>query len=143
MNKSQIFNEIKDIYLRVMPAAISGSGDLMVDYDIDLDKLFLSDTEKLFAATELLDKAKKSDDKAAVQAALVYIRVYSMRLSVFFENIKDDTDLLLKNIDWPDIPDNYQIPDTRYQIPDTRYQIPDTRYQIPDTRYQIPDTRTL
>ncbi len=134
MNKSQIFNEIKDIYLRVMPAAISGSGDLMVDYDIDLDKLFLSDTEKLFAATELLDKAKKSDDKAAVQAALVYIRVYSMRLSVFFENIKDDTDLLLKNIDWPDIPDNYQIPDTRYQIPDTRYQIPDTRYQIPDTR---------
>ncbi|WP_241645608.1 hypothetical protein [Rosenbergiella metrosideri] len=111
MNKSQIFNEIKDIYLRVMPAAISGSEDLMVDYDIDLDKLFLSDTEKLFAATEFLDKAKKSDDKAAVQAALVYIRVYSMRLSVFFENIKDDTDLLLKNIDWSDIPEDYQVPE--------------------------------
>ncbi|WP_241626961.1 hypothetical protein [Rosenbergiella epipactidis] len=82
MNKSQIFNEIRDIYLRVISAAISGSGDLMVDYDIDLDELFSSDTEKLFAVTELLNKAKKSDDKATVQAALVYIRVYFFPLII-------------------------------------------------------------
>jgi len=56
--------------------------------------------------------------KAAVQAALVYLRVYSMRLSVFFENIKDDTDLLLKNIDWSDIPDNYQVPE-HYNFPNS------------------------
>ncbi len=64
----------------------------------------------------LLKKAKEADDKATTLAALVYIRVYSMQLSGFFEDIKDDADLLARSPNWPDLPENFKVPD-QYNFP--------------------------
>lgn len=119
MIKTPSFEKIKNTYMQLIQAMSmkpSVCDDLMVDYDSNLDLLFLSDIEKLFAATELLSKAKELDDKVTVQAALVYIRSSSIRLSGFFENITDDADIFLKENDWPDIPDNYQVPE-HYNYP--------------------------
>ncbi|WBG91737.1 hypothetical protein N5580_04055 [Pantoea piersonii] len=114
MIKIPFFERIKNTYIQVIQAMsikLLDRDDLMVDYDSNLDSLFLSDMERLSAATELLRKAKESDDKITMQAALVYIRSSSTRLSGFFENITDDADLFLKKNDWPDIPDDYQVPE--------------------------------
>lgn len=119
MSKTLFFEKIKNNYIELMQATCikqQDRDDLMVDYDCNLDTLFSSDMERLFAATELLRKAKELDDKITVQAALVYIRVYSIRLSGFFENITDDADFFLKKNDWPDIPDDYQVPE-HYNYP--------------------------
>lgn len=113
MIKFPFFEKIKNTYIQIIQAISMKSSDsdgLMIDYDSNLDTLFLSDMERLSAATELLSKARELDDKITVQAALVYIRISSIRLSGFFENITDDADLLLKNNKWPDIPDTYQVP---------------------------------
>ncbi|PRD13484.1 hypothetical protein [Pantoea coffeiphila] len=119
MIKIQFFESLKNTYaqiIKVVSMKSSDSDELMIDYHSDLDSLFLSDMERLSAAAELLSKAHASDDKVTMQAALVYIRSSSIRLSGFFENITDDTELLLKKNDWPDIPDNYQVPN-RYKFP--------------------------
>lgn len=119
MIKILFFEKIKNIYMQVihtMSIKPLDHDDLMVDYGSNLDSLFLSDMERLSAATELLRKAKESDDKITVQAALVYIRSSSIRLSGFFENITDDADFFLKKNDWPDIPDDYQVPEN-YNYP--------------------------
>ncbi|HBW40039.1 MAG TPA: hypothetical protein DEF84_04340 [Leclercia adecarboxylata] len=119
MIKALFFEKIKDSYIQLMQAMCIKQqyhDELMVNYDCNLDKVFSSDMARLSAATDLLRKAKESDDKITVQAALVYIRISSMRLAGFFENIKDDTDLFLKKNDWPDIPDDYQVPE-HYNYP--------------------------
>jgi len=119
MIKIPFFEKIKNNYIQLIQEISmkpSDCDDLMVDYDSNLDSLFLSDMKRLSAATELLSKTKKSGDKVTVQAALVYIRTSSIRLSSFFENITDDADLFLKENDWPDIPDDYQVPE-HYNYP--------------------------
>lgn len=119
MIKTPFFESIKNIYIQVIQAMSMKSldrDDLMIDYDGNLDSLFLSDMERLSAATELLRKAKESDDKITMQAALVYIRSSSVRLSGFFENITEDADFFLKENDWPVISDNYKVPDN-YNYP--------------------------
>ncbi|TCQ72542.1 hypothetical protein EC841_10587 [Raoultella ornithinolytica] len=116
MIKTLFFESIKNVFIQVMSIKSLDRDNLMIDYDSNLDSLFLSDMERLSAATELLRKAKESDDKIAMQAALVYIRSSSARLSGFFENITDDTDFFLKENDWPAIPDNYNVPEN-YNYP--------------------------
>lgn len=119
MSKTAFFEKIKNSYIQLMQTACikqQNRDDLMVDYDCNLDALFSSDVERLSTATELLRKAKESDDKITMQAALVYIRISSIRLSGFFENITDDADFFLKKNDWPDIPDDYQVPE-HYNYP--------------------------
>lgn len=119
MIKIPFFESLKNTYIQVIQVISMRSldrDDLMIDYDSNLDSFFLSDMERLSAATELLRKAKELDDKITMQAALVYIRSSSVRLSGFFENITDDTDFFLKKNDWPDIPDDYQVPEN-YNYP--------------------------
>ncbi|MGC6389987.1 hypothetical protein ACMV8I_20380 [Ewingella sp. S1.OA.A_B6] len=119
MIKNPFFEKMKDNYIQIskeIAATPLDGDDLMINYDTDLDKLFLSDMEKLSAASELLHKAKDLDDKITVQAALVYMRVFSIRLSGFFEDIKDDADAFLKESHWPKIPEDYQVPE-HYQYP--------------------------
>jgi len=119
MIKSPFFEKVKNTYIQIiqsMSMKPSDRDDLMVDYDSNLDHLFLSDMERLSAATELLIKAKELDDKMTVQAALVYIRISSVRLSGFFENITDDADLFLKKSVGPKISDTYKVPE-HYNYP--------------------------
>ncbi|HGM4959903.1 TPA: hypothetical protein ACKPZ6_003476 [Serratia liquefaciens] len=117
MTKTTFFNDIKDSYVQMMECLSSEVEDeLLIDEKLDIDEVFYQYLHKLNDAVMLLRNAKSAGDELTVQAALVYIRVYSIRLSGFFEDIKDDTDMLLKVSVWPDIPENYQVPE-HYNYP--------------------------
>ncbi|NHB90398.1 hypothetical protein ACSLVK_07265 [Photorhabdus tasmaniensis] len=114
MISENYFDELKNIYLylskKISECPID-QGDLLIDYEDKQDALFERNFESLKNAKELLKQAKLNDDKIAMQAALVYIRVYAMGLSSFFDSFKEDADSLLKASDWPNIPENYQFPE--------------------------------
>lgn len=119
MTKEISFDELKDIYLhlsKVMSEEPIDQGDLLIDYNDQQDASFIRGLELLKNAKELLKQAKLNDDKIAMQAALVYIRVYAMGLSSFFDAFKEDADTLLRSSKWPDIPENYKIPE-HYNYP--------------------------
>ncbi len=114
MIKEINFDELKDIYLqlsKVMPKKPINEDELFVDYKAQQCLSFHHGLELLGNAKELLKKARLNDDKVTVQAALVYIRVYSMNLSSFFDAFKEDADALLKYSDWPSIPEDYKVPE--------------------------------
>ncbi|MBP2153422.1 hypothetical protein [Erwinia rhapontici] len=117
MTKATFFNDIKDSYVQMMASLSSEVEDeLLIDEKSDVDEVFYHYLHKLNDSVVLLKNAKSAGDELTVQAALVYIRVYSIRLSGFFEDIKDDTDTLLKLSVWPDMPENYQVPE-HYKFP--------------------------
>ncbi|MQL49183.1 hypothetical protein GEA64_14975 [Photorhabdus khanii] len=119
MIKEIFFNELKVRYLQLSEQIAKSpinQDDLLIDYKDNLNDLFIRDLRLLKDAKDLLKKAQLVDDKVTIQAALVYIRVYSMRLSGFFEDFKDDADMFLKSSEWPDIPEDYQVP-THYNYP--------------------------
>jgi len=117
MTKTTFFNDIKDSYVQMMGCLSSEVEDeLLIDEKSNIDEIFYQYLHKLNDSVMLLKNAKAAGDELTVQAALVYIRVYSIRLSGFFEDIKDDTDTLLKVSVWPDIPENYQVPE-HYNYP--------------------------
>ena len=113
MTKATFFNDIKDSYVQMMECLpFEVKDELFMDEKSDIDEVFHHYLHKLNASIILLKNAKSAEDELTVQAALVYIRVYSMRLSGFFEDIKDDTDILLKVSVWlDDVPEYYQIPE--------------------------------
>ncbi|MBS9434687.1 hypothetical protein CE143_06815 [Photorhabdus luminescens] len=118
MIKDLFFEMLNDSYHQ-LSKEISESNvtdNLLIDYESDLNEMYLLDMHRLKEAICLLQKAQLIDDKITMQAALVYIRVHSMRLSGFFEDIKDDSDTFLKNSEWPNIPENYQVPE-HYNYP--------------------------
>ncbi|OVZ84548.1 hypothetical protein [Yersinia alsatica] len=119
MIKEINFDELKDIYLqlsKIMPKKPIDESDLLVDYKAQQCASFHRQLELLGNAKEFLVKASLDGDKVAIQAALVYIRVYSMNLSSFFDAFKEDADSLLRSSDWPDIPEHYEIP-VHYNCP--------------------------
>lgn len=117
MTKATFFNDIKDSYVQMMARLSSEVEDgLLIDEKTDIDEIFYHYLHKLNDSVVLLKNAKSAGDELTVQAALIYIRVYSLRLSGFFEDIKDDTDALLRLSVWPDIPENYQVPE-HYNYP--------------------------
>ncbi len=117
MKESNIFSRLKMRFIGILQDAYSNNEkDLSFDYNADLDKRFENNMAKLQDAVILLDKAEDADDKVAAKVALVYIRVYAMNLSNFFEDFKDDADLLRSSSIWPDIPENYELP-KHYNFP--------------------------
>ena len=114
MSNDISFNDLKNAFLslsEVIAKSPIDLGDLLIDYTDDLDALYERNFQCFKDAKDLLNKAKANDDKVATQAALVYIRVYAMGLSSFFETFKDDADSFLKESIWPDIPEDYQVPE--------------------------------
>ncbi|MGE4879692.1 hypothetical protein [Yersinia enterocolitica] len=114
MIKEINFDELKNIYLqlsKMMPKKPIDESDLLIDYKAQQCTSFHRGLELLGNAKELLEQAKLNDDKVTIQAALVYIRVYSMNLSGFFDAFKEDADALLRASDWPNIPEDYKIPE--------------------------------
>ncbi|MFW5402485.1 hypothetical protein V2A85_22755, partial [Yersinia sp. 1252 StPb PI] len=96
---------------KMMPKKPIDESDLLIDYKAQQCASFYRGLELLGNAKELLEQAKLNDDKVTIQAALVYIRVYSMNLSGFFDAFKEDADALLRASDWPNIPEDYKIPE--------------------------------
>ncbi len=90
--------------------------ELLVDYKAQQCASFNRALELLNNAKDLLEKANSNDDKVTLQVALVFIRVYSMNLSSFFDAFKEDADTLLESTDWPSIPEDYKIP-SHYNYP--------------------------
>jgi len=119
MTKDINFDELKDTYLQLFKTMSNkpvNEDDLLIDYKAQQCTSFHRELELFGKAKMLLEKARLNDDKVAVQVALVYIRVYSMNLSSFFNAFKEDADTLLKFSDWPDIPEDYKIP-LHYNFP--------------------------
>lgn len=105
MNNIPNFEDLKNNLLQIAKyTSLSSEDELSIDFKSDLERLFDTDLTRLNDAVMLLKKAKEADDKVTTLAALVYIRVYSMQLSGFFEDIKDDADLLARSQIWPDLP---------------------------------------
>jgi hypothetical protein len=117
MKELIVFESIKDSYVQIIKdLSAEIDGELSINVDTDLDQKYNTYITKLQDAVSLLKKARDADDEIAIQAALVYIKVYTMRLSNFFEDFKNDALLLSKSTGWPEIPDNYQVPE-QYNFP--------------------------
>ncbi|XBS68903.1 hypothetical protein ABK905_20430 [Acerihabitans sp. KWT182] len=117
MKESNIFSKLKMRFIGILQAKFPNNGKyLSFDYNADLDQRFENNMIKLQDAIILLNEAEDADDKVAAKVALVYIRVYAMNLSNFFEDFKDDADLLRSSSIWPDIHENYQLP-KHYNFP--------------------------
>jgi len=106
------FEDIKSSYLEIIETLfLDDKNDYLLDKEANLDGVFNQDICKLHDVTKLLKYAINVNDQVAMQAALVHIRVCSVRLAGFFEDIKDDADSLLKSPVWPDSPESYQVPE--------------------------------
>ncbi|WP_213993643.1 hypothetical protein [Sodalis sp. dw_96] len=117
MKKDIILNNLKINYIQILNEFyLNGDKDLSIDTNLDLDRELEKQISCLQDAVVLLGKTRDAEDEIATQAALVFIRVYAMRLSNFFEDIKDDADLLNSIPGWPEIPENYKIPE-HYNFP--------------------------
>lgn len=101
MTKDINFDELKDTYLQLFKAMsnqLVTENDILIDYKAQQCTSFHRGLE-LFGKTKvLLEKARLNDDKVSMKVALVYIRVYSMNLSRFFDAFKEDADTLLNSL---------------------------------------------
>jgi hypothetical protein len=117
MIENSLFGELIFDYITLIDDTASIEKEkLSLDYLVDLDEKFQNNMIRLQNAISLLRKARIAKDDMAVRAALVYIKIFTMGLSNFFDNIKDDTLLLSKALRSSDMPDDYQVPE-HYNFP--------------------------
>lgn len=89
---------------------------MAIDYQDSIVVRFDRQLSLLKENTELLTQAKKENDELAMEVALLRIRTHAMSLFGFFDAIAEDATLLTKMDGWPDIPENYQVPE-HYNYP--------------------------
>ncbi len=80
---------------------------------IEKYKEYIYDLEQ---ATMLLNKTIEDNDQIAIQCALTRIRIASLNLSNLYEDIIDDVVLINNQDSWPEIPEDYKIPE-HYDYP--------------------------
>ena len=85
--------------------------DMAIDYQDSIGDRLDRYLSLLKSNTELLSRAKIENDELAMEVALLRIRTHAMSLSSFFDAIAEDATLLIKADGWPDIPENYQLPE--------------------------------
>ncbi|TCV91092.1 hypothetical protein [Biostraticola tofi] len=113
MNNFLFFDEMKDIFLDLLshksdlPIDID---DLSINYNRSLEELLIKQLTLLHLKTKLLALAKNNDDELAMQSALLRLRTHAMSLSSFFDNIVEDTEVILRTGTWPEFPEDYKIP---------------------------------
>lgn len=115
----EFLDEIKELFPLILKQKATQpivTDDMAIDYqDSIVDRL----GRQLFLLkenTELLAQAQKGNDELTAEVALLRIRTHAMNLSGFFDAIAEDATLLIKTNSWPDIPDNYQVPE-HYKFP--------------------------
>lgn len=113
--KNFIFlDEMKENLLSILHQRSTKSvdiGDMAIDYQQSLEDKLVKQLSLLEAKAEFFAEAKKNDDEIAMKAFLFEIRIHAMSLSSFFDAITEDTTLLLRTGEWPEIPENYQPPE--------------------------------
>lgn len=88
----------------------------MTNTEADLEDTFKSNMSILEDSVKFLSQAREANDDITTQVALVRISIRAMRISNFFLDFNDDADMLLRATDWPDIPENYKVPE-HYHYP--------------------------
>ncbi len=111
MIENSLFGEMMFDYIALIDDSSSIEKEkLSLDYLINIDEKFQNNMIRLQNAISLLRKARIAKDDLAVRAALAYIKIFTMGLSNFFNDIKDDTLLLSKALRTSDMPDDYKVP---------------------------------
>lgn len=90
--------------------------DLCIDYKDLLDIRLEKYLGLLKSQIVILSQARKKSDELAIQSALLILRTHAMSLTSFFDAITEDAESLLRIGEWPDIPEDYKIPEC-YQYP--------------------------
>ncbi|XBS68905.1 hypothetical protein ABK905_20440 [Acerihabitans sp. KWT182] len=117
MIENTVFGEMVLDYKAIVEGLASiDIEELYLDYKVDFDEQFQNDMIRVKNAIILLRKARVAKDDLAVRAALMYIRIFTMRLADFFDYMKDDTLRLSNTLYTCDMPDNYQVPE-HYNFP--------------------------
>ncbi len=113
--KNRIFlDEMKENFLSILHQKSTKSveiDDMAIDYRHSLEYKLGKQLSLLEDKVNLLSEAKKNADEIAMKAILFEIRIHAMSLSSFFDAIAEDATLLIKTDGWPDIPENYQLPE--------------------------------
>lgn len=112
---------IKDEFQDIIKQKSSHSIDpdeYCIDYNSSLENVLNKKLDLLKFQLGLLERAHKSDDELAMQSALLKIRTHAISLSGFFEAIADDTELVLRTGEWPNIPENYTVPEQYFPTSD-------------------------
>lgn len=110
----EYLDEIKEIFpliLKQKKIQKVDIDDMAIDYRDSIGDRLDRYLSLLKINTVLLSQAKIENDELAMEVALLRIRTNAMSLSGFFDAIAEDATLLIKADDWPDIPENYQLPE--------------------------------
>jgi hypothetical protein len=99
--------------LRSSLIAISFGEEIKTQMNIDPDlienyEIYLSD---FVNSVELLNKIVSENDQVSVQCALTRVRIASLNLTNFYQDIIDDVVLINQQDSWPEIPEDYKLPE--------------------------------
>ena len=85
-----------------------------LDYNTSLQSDVDADIKRMLRYFELHRVSLEKDDLATARASLVHAAVFARTLASAFEYIHDECYKVLRDdprFQWPEIPENYQIPD--------------------------------
>lgn len=112
-------DEIKKNFPLILSQKLTGPvdiDDMAVDYNASLESQLIKQLTLLQSKTSLFSEACRCNDEVTMKAFLLEIRTHAMSLSSFFDAIAEDATLLIRIDGWPDIPENYQVPE-HYNYP--------------------------
>lgn len=112
-------DEIKEKFPLILSRKLINSvdiDDMAIDYNASLEDELNKQLMLLKDKTNLFSEACECGDEIAVKSFLLEMRTHAMSLSGFFDAIAEDATLLIKADGWPDIPEDYQLPD-HYNYP--------------------------
>jgi len=114
MNRTEFFQNLKDILRSEFGARCVGGFDdknLALDYGNNTDGRIKMFFELIGQMTGKILLARDNNDQIAIQAALIHVRVHAISLSTLFNALADDIETLLLSGGWPEIPENYRLPE--------------------------------
>ncbi|TCV91000.1 hypothetical protein [Biostraticola tofi] len=114
MKTCLFLDEMKDIFLDILCQKSDlpvNTDDLADNYNRSLEMLLIKQLTLLQSKTALLAKAKNNDDELTMRAAILEMRTHAMSLSSFFDNIAEDTEVILETGTWQEFTEDYKIPE--------------------------------
>lgn len=112
-------DEIKNAFPLLLSQKLTrpvDTDDMSVNYNTSLENQLIKQLTFLQSKTNLFSESCRCNDEVTMKACLLEIRTHAMSLSGFFDAIAEDATLLIRADGWPDIPENYQVPE-HYNYP--------------------------
>ncbi|CCW30105.1 hypothetical protein ABLA30_03330 [Xenorhabdus nematophila] len=82
-----------------------------MNIDADLSENYEGYLVDFANSVELLSKTVSANDQISTQCALTRVRMASLNLVNFYQDVIDDVVLINQQDSWPEIPEGYKLPE--------------------------------